>query len=564
MDLDESKKLSDKMDKKVLEKRKQDDEKENVFFKMINEKKDIEKVNEKIESGKYRKQRDILLGTQQHKGDAETEFKTNKGVSIIEEKFWNLVDDHKYKIDATSDGTCQVYAKTAALLSFKDPEIKISLAQEENKYLLENFEVYKESFSYPHTIKVGLGKNVTVNNMGEFKDFLKNNPEAPFMWGDQMQLQITANMQQVKINILKVTPSGKGNIHTIEPDIRLNTHNENTCKKEDIWLILKGEHYDTLVKKDNPLVSKDGNKMEEKEQTKEQEDLISEDEDDSNHKDKIIKKLKAELKVMKDGMIVLQTLYDGCEKEVKQLQEDQEKLKIEVKDHREVNKLEEANGEEESSKESDDEGSDHWRTVSNKQKSKNRRKNIKDKDIEIVCSICGQYVVTTNELKAHIMECHAQQYNCGDCDFQGTTKPILIKHMNFKHNSIESQEAGAFKCQDCNLEFSAEWNLNNHIRDEHKIKRKLCSFYKQSRCSFSAKSCWNSHDARESPEKQINKEENKCYSCSMVFNTRNGVMKHKKLKHVDEIKDCSKFLTGDCGFSDDYCWNRHASSKHIK
>ena len=38
-------------------------------------------------------------------------------------------------------------------------------------------------------------------------------------------------------------------------------------------------------------------------------------------------------------------------------------------------------------------------------------------------------------------------------------------------------------------------------------------------------------------------------------------MKHKKLKHIEEIKDCSKYLTGDCGFSDEYFWNRHAANK---
>ena len=170
--------------------------------------------------------------------------------------------------------------------------------------------------------------------------------------------------------------------------------------------------------------------------------------------------------------------------------------------------------------------------------------------------------MTINELKAHIMECHAEQYNCGDCDFQATTKPILIKHMNFKHNSMENQEDGAFKCEECNNEFSTHWNLNNHVRDEHQEKRKLCSYYQQNRCSFSAKSCWNSHEVRPYSAKSINKEENKCFSCSMTFNTRNGVMKHKKNKHIEEIKDCSKYLKGDCGFSDEYCWNRHASNKN--
>ena len=41
------------------------------------------------------------------------------------------------------------------------------------------------------------------------------------MWGDEMQLQITSNMQHVKINVLKVAPNGEGIIHTFKPDTRL-------------------------------------------------------------------------------------------------------------------------------------------------------------------------------------------------------------------------------------------------------------------------------------------------------------------------------------------------------
>ena len=50
------------------------------------------------------------------------------------------------------------------------------------------------------------------------------------------------------------------------------------------------------------------------------------------------------------------------------------------------------------------------------------------KDVEIKCSICGQYVLTNSELGAHIMKCHDKQHNCNECDFQATTQPMLIKH----------------------------------------------------------------------------------------------------------------------------------------
>ena len=172
--------------------------------------------------------------------------------------------------------------------------------------------------------------------------------------------------------------------------------------------------------------------------------------------------------------------------------------------------------------------------------------------------------MTINELKAHILRCHAGQNNCDECDFQASTNPILIKHKNYKHNSNENHEEGAFKCDQCNLEFSAQWNLNNHTRDDHKTKTKVCSYYKQGRCQFSATSCWNLHQSKEVLHKPIQNEENKCYSCHMVFKTRQGVMKHKKLKHIEEVKECPRFIEGDCGYSDDYCWNKHTLNNPIK
>ena len=136
----------------------------------------------------------------------------------------------------------------------KDPEVKIELAKAENKYLLDNFELYKDSFAYPHMIKIGMGKNITVESEEKFKEFLKNNPDAPFMWGDEMQLQITANMHCVQVNVLKVGLNGKGWVRAIHPDSRILNNPIKRNKDNDIWLMLKGEHYDTLVKEDNPLV----------------------------------------------------------------------------------------------------------------------------------------------------------------------------------------------------------------------------------------------------------------------------------------------------------------------
>ena len=42
------------------------------------------------------------------------------------------------------------------------------------------------------------------------------------------------------------------------------------------------------------------------------------------------------------------------------------------------------------------------------------------------------------------------------------------------------------------------------------------------------------------------------------------MMKHKKLKHIEEVRECSKFKEGECGFSDQYCWNIHTKNNHME
>ena len=252
---DELKKRSDQMDEKIIDKRKREDMEEEERRQSKNETDHKEKAahNENKKTNKP-------VEAKQNK-QPKKHVIMKEGISVIEEKYWELVGENRFKVDTKSDGTCQVGAKVTALIGVQDQETKLLLAKEENKYLLEHFEIYKESFAYPHVIKIGLGGNMTVKNEDEFKMFLAKNPKAAFMWGDQMQLQITANMHQVKIHVLKISPNGKATVWTVKPDSRLSFQNRVGRKTEDIWLILKGEHYDTLVKKDHPLVTGDLEKI---------------------------------------------------------------------------------------------------------------------------------------------------------------------------------------------------------------------------------------------------------------------------------------------------------------
>ena len=55
-----------------------------------------------------------------------------------------------------------------------------------------------------------------------------------------------------------------------------------------------------------------------------------------------------------------------------------------------------------------------------------------------------------------------KEYNCIDCDFQGSTNMHLQKHTDLKH-----REKGAIKCRVCNEQFTEKWNLMNHRKINH-------------------------------------------------------------------------------------------------
>ena len=47
----------------------------------------------------------------------------------------------------------------------------------------------------------------------------------------------------------------------------------------------------------------------------------------------------------------------------------------------------------------------------------------------------------------------------------------------------------------------------------------------------------------------------------MMFKTKSGMFKHRKLKHPNQVPVCKRYQTGYCGFSDEFCWNKH--NEHI-
>ena len=88
--------------------------------------------------------------------------------------------------------------------------------------------------------------------------------ESGFIWSGHLQFQITSNCYQAKVNVLSVDKEGKGTVFTFLPDERLqhasllprSRSDGKSIDVPDVWLLYSnGNHYDALIKEDNPLLT---------------------------------------------------------------------------------------------------------------------------------------------------------------------------------------------------------------------------------------------------------------------------------------------------------------------
>ena len=88
----------------------------------------------------------------------------------------------------------------------------------------------------------------------------------------------------------------------------------------------------------------------------------------------------------------------------------------------------------------------------------------------IYCSwvLTSGYNVTVN--KKH----EENEYNCKECDFQGSSEMQVRKHVNLKHTPKGRDTTGTIKCRICEQEFSEKWNLMRHRKTNHKDSVAFC------------------------------------------------------------------------------------------
>ena len=178
---------------------------------------------------------------------------------------------------------------------------------------------------------------------------------------------------------------------------------------------------------------------------------------------------------------------------------------------------------------------------------------------ESYCDKCHEDFQNKDDFESHIKNLHSKQWNCDKCDFQGSTRVILMNHCKKQPGHIPSKQqrhgqTGVMECYTCRSEFRSYHNLMSHRKEDHPSHKK-CRYFLKGECKFSGDECWYLHEDKVEIENGSKSEV--CYECRSNFETNFDLMEHKKTKH-QKLRPCKKFERGICDRSAEDCWNKHS------
>ena len=118
---------------------------------------------------------------------------------------------------------------------------------------------------------------------------------------------------------------------------------------------------------------------------------------------------------------------------------------------------------------------------------------------ESQCDICQEKCVTKEDLDRHMKNRHSKQWNCDQCDFQASSRSILMNHCKLTKGHQPSKQrqrqgqTGVLECYTCKSEFRNYHDLMEHRKEEHPSHKK-CRYFIKGECKFSSHECWYLHE----------------------------------------------------------------------
>ena len=144
-----------------------------------------------------------------------------------------------------------------------------------------------------------------------------------------------------------------------------------------------------------------------------------------------------------------------------------------------------------------------------------------------------------------------KEYNCFECCFQGSGESELKSHIILKHRTPLSQ-IGSIKCRTCGNTFSVKWELMKHRKASHINTVAKCKNYLNKSCPYTEELCWWVHSERTKDSDISN-----CYMCGKQFENKNQIMIHRRKEHGKLVGLCRMFQNQNCKFVSENCWFKH-------
>ena len=108
------------------------------------------------------------------------------------------------------------------------------------------------------------------------------------------------------------------------------------------------------------------------------------------------------------------------------------------------------------------------------------------------------------------------------------------------------------ECHYCSEEFKSKNELMFHRKLNHIEKVQICVNFDDGKCTF-GDTCWFSHDTSSKKSIQVYK----CNICEEEFKIKSVYMNHRKAKHSENIPSCKNEITGSCQYGSQKCWFNH-------
>ena len=168
------------------------------------------------------------------------------------------------------------------------------------------------------------------------------------------------------------------------------------------------------------------------------------------------------------------------------------------------------------------------------------------------CTPCGLSFARETLFRQHMTETHAHEdkFNCQQCDFQTNCGKLLENHKTLTGHDQSSEEV---TCKTCKKTFRNMEKLRDHRREEHPSTLR-CKYYNNPKCTFGTKCLYVHVDEMDVEGIEVELGE-KCKSCDKKFQSKNEVMKHRKVEHPMTVSECRDFKQARCLRNE--CWFRH-------